>query len=217
MQLKKSILMVFSCLMMCSLLFSGCGNTENDPNTANTPNPAEEDNASTAGSQITYTDGRDSFSVQFSDQWQQSEKKADDPSIELDYEDIQASLKIQRYDKSVMTLQDVNNLDQFVTLHQKAAVSVLLAMAESAADAALDTSKLPFVTNSQVQEISYKQEEQATKSYLAYLETSHAYYFFQITAPANTYDKFINTWSQVVLTLQELNAEDTASEDTGTK
>lgn len=54
------------------------------------------------------------------------------------------------------------------------------------------------------QQFSYRQDDTTIKCYLAYLETPNAYYSCLISAPAQSYDQYIDIWKQVTGTLTEL-------------
>lgn len=197
-KIKKKTKAILACLFVASCItLVGCGN-------ADTPVSAsveQEENAiPSTTTMITYTDKKGSFSIQYSDQWQQ-EETLDEQAIVLENSELNASIKIQRYNKDVLALQNISNMDNFITLHHQASIGALLALAQEQIDIPIELSN---VNAAKAQQFSYVQDSVTRKCYLAYLETDNAYYSCLISAPQQSYDKFIQTWSMVNSTLTEL-------------
>lgn len=205
----KKIYFLLSIFMIACLLITGCSNSNNTR--ALSSNPAEELAPIDTSKWISYSDKAGSFSLEFSNQWVQQDTLAAQ-SIFLDYPDLTAAVKFQRYNKDILAMQNITTMEGFIELHHQASIGALLSIADDLTNVPPENLGKEVA---QAQTFSYSIEDKTREKaeeeiednqincYLAYLETPAAYYSCFISAPASIYNSYIHIWSTITSTLSE--------------
>jgi len=205
----KRIYFLLTMFLLGSLLLIGCSNQNN--NKALSANSAEELAPVNTSKWVPYTDKVGSFSLNFSNQWTQQDTLAAQ-SIFLDYPDLNAAVKFQRYNKDILAMQNVTTMEGFIQLHHQASIGALLAIADDLADVPPENVGKEVahaqtfsyaIEDKTLEKAQEELEDSQINCYLAYLETPVAYYSCFISAPASVYNKYIHIWSVITSTLTE--------------